>query len=103
MTTILSQAVEALMKEFTIGTYSTFCDEVDFDEATPAEIEAVLKPFLLPDYMSIETRKILAKAITEDVCKHWQDYLGNCGEASFDQKGEIYNIVLKRFTSGVEV
>lgn len=45
MTTTLQRAVEALRQEFTIGTYSTFCDEVDFDEATPAEIEAVLKPY----------------------------------------------------------
>lgn len=48
--------------------------------------------------------EILAQAITEAVCKQFQDWLGRGPEpASLDLKTAIYNRVLEVLKNGVEI
>jgi hypothetical protein len=43
---IAKDAVAALKDEWSIGTFSTFCDEGDYDSAEDEDIVAMLLPFL---------------------------------------------------------
>lgn len=63
----------------------------------------------IEDPEPINTNKLLAQAITEDIFKGLKDlgyYVGQeirCKDSIFDTKAEIYRIVLERLNNGVEV
>lgn len=48
------------------------------------------------------TNEILAKAITEAVCRQWQDIEGRREEAGFNTKASIFAAVVKVLEDGVE-
>lgn len=52
-----------------------------------------------------DTDELLAQAITEDIAKWLQDFLGNPVDSPINlgTKGDIYYVVLERFRQGVEI